>query len=137
VKWRTTVDFSELGFREIGECKLDEELESGVRFRVNEMYDERVVYAFTIDGEVKYIGICEKTKTTLKERMMRYQGRVGSTNKRIAESIKDCLMDGKKVRILALKPDTGIEFKGLRIDLVKGLENPLIQEAVPEWNIRW
>ena len=116
---------------------MDKTLQSNVRFRIDEMHEQRVIYAYTVDGEAKYIGICEKVRTTLKERMMRYQGRVGGTNRRITDLIKDCLTEGKKVKILALGPTEEMEFRGLKIDLVKGLENPLLQEVMPEWNVRW
>ena len=125
------------GFQKVGDCTLDESLKSGVRFGVARLSDERVIYAYSVDGEMKYIGICESTTTTLKDRMSRYQGMIGNgTNLKIALSIKDCLRHGKKVEILAWKPDTEIEFKGLKVDLVKGLENPLIQQVRPEWNVK-
>lgn len=129
------MNLAEIGFREVGEWALDENLKSGVRFLVNELHNERVIYAYTVDGEVRYIGVCDKTTTTLKDRMGRYQSRAGSgTNKRIAELIKECLVEGRVVKILALKPDTEIELKGLKVDLVKGLENPLIRKVRPVWN---
>jgi hypothetical protein len=131
------MNLSEFGFQKVGKCALDESLNSGVRFRINELGNERVVYAYTVDDEVKYIGVCDSTGTTLKDRMSRYQGMVGAgTNERIAELIKECLRQGKEVEILAWKPDTEVEFKGLKVDLVKGLENPLIQGLRPEWNIK-
>jgi len=128
---------AELGFRGVGECILDEGLKSGVRFRIGKLQDERVIYAYTVDSEVKYIGICDSTTTTLKDRMGRYQGMIGAgTNKRIAEAIKECLLEGQVVKILALKPDTELEFRGLKIDLVKGLENPVLNKVRPAWNIQ-
>ncbi len=116
---------------------LDESLNSDVRFSVASLGDDRVIYAFSVDSEVKYIGICESIYTTLKDRMSRYQGMIGNgTNLKIALCIKDCLRHGKTVEILAWKPDTKIEFKGLKIDLVKGLETPLIRSVKPEWNTK-
>lgn len=130
------MNLAEIGFREVGEWTLDENLKSGVRFLINELHNERAIYAYTVDGEARYIGVCDSTTTTLKDRMRRYQGMMGAgTNKRIAELIKGCLLEGKVVKILALKPDTEIEFKGLKVDLVKGLENPLIRKVRPVWNI--
>ncbi len=130
------MDLLTLGFREVGECNLDKDLKSGVRFHINHLRDERVIYAYTVDGVVKYVGVCDSTKTTLKGRMARYQGMMGAgTNKRITGLIRKCLTEGQEVKILAWKPETSLGFKGLKVDLVKGLENPLIQEIEPEWNI--
>jgi hypothetical protein len=137
MNWRVDVDLLTLGFREVGECNLDKSLRSGVRFHVNRLRNERVIYACTVDGVVKYIGVCDSTKTTLKDRMSRYQGMTGAgTNRRITELIRECLTEGQEVKILAWEPETLLEFKGLQMDLVKGLENPLIQEIGPEWNIK-
>lgn len=130
------------GFVEVGEWKLAERLKSGIRFSLNKFEDERVIYAFVVNDETKYIGICEKSTTTLKDRMGRYKSLEGgskgsgrkSTNERIAIEIKDCLNHGKAVKIFALKQGSLIQYKGLNVDLVKGLENPLIEELKPEWN---
>ena len=131
------MDLLQLGFQEVGQWQLDGNLKSGVCFSLNAFHNDRVVYGYTVEGEVKYIGVCEKIETTLKDRLRRYQSMTGgSTNARIAGLIKECLLAGKEVKILALKPNTEIRFHGLRVDLVKGLENPLLQETDPEWNIR-
>jgi len=131
------MNLSNFGFQEVGKCTLDKGLKSGVRFHVVEMRDDRVIYAYIVDGGVKYIGICDSIGITLRDRMSRYQGMTGNgTNLKIALLIKGCLQHGKVVKILAWKPDTEIGFKGLKVDLVKGLENPLIQELRPEWNTK-
>jgi hypothetical protein len=131
------VNILEFGFKEVGECQLAENLTSGVRFVLNDLRDDRVIYAYTVNGEVKYIGVCDNTATTLKTRMSRYQAMIGAgTNKRITEQIKAHLRNGDQVRVLAWKPDVQLTVKGLEVDLVKGLENPLIRALKPEWNIK-
>ena len=130
-------NLTDIGFQEVGECVLDNGLKSGVRFLARRLADERVIYAYTVDGAVKYIGICDSTNTTLKKRLGRYQSMTGEgTNERITEAIRACLIRGQQVGILAFKPDTPLLFKSLEVDLVKGLENPLIQMLRPEWNIK-
>lgn len=125
------------GFEKVGECRLDPNLRSGIRFIVENLPNERVIYAYEVEGQVKYIGICDNTNTTLKNRMSRYQGLQGAgTNEKIAKRLKECLERGQPVKIYAWKPDTELKLKGVSIDLVKGLENPLIQELKPEWNIK-
>lgn len=126
-----------LGFCEVGSWSLYSELNSGVRFQLKALADERVIYAFTVDTRVKYIGVCDSSATTLKERMKRYQDRSGGgTNERVANLIQSKLSEESFVGILAWKPDNLLEVSGLRVDLVKGLENPLITAFQPEWNIR-
>jgi hypothetical protein len=58
------------------------------------------------------------------------------TNERVANKIKECLEQGKVVKIFALKPESTLLYKGLNVDLIKGLENPLIEKLKPEWNIQ-
>jgi len=123
------------GFSKAGDWRLDEGLKNGVRCVLSSLGQERVVYAFMVERQVKYVGVCDKSSTTLKDRMGRYQGRVGGgTNERVAELIKSCLEAGGEVEVWALVPEAGPHYGGLPIDLVKGLENPLIQRFDPEWN---
>jgi hypothetical protein len=128
-----------IGFDEAGKWTLHEKVKSGINFLLNnkKFENERVVYAFVVDDDVKYVGVCEKNNTTLKERLTRYKYRQGgsrSTNKRVGEKIMECLNNGKDVKIFALKPEISIKINDLEIDLVKGLENPLIEKFDPEWN---
>lgn len=124
------------GFVEVGKWKLKKSLKSGVAFELHK-FKKRVIYAFVVDDKTKYIGVCDNTNTTLKDRMSRYQGLQGAgTNERIANKIKDCLKQGKTVKIFALKPEPILQckYKKLNVDLVKGLENPLIERLKPGWN---
>ena len=124
------------GFRDVGVWRLDSALKSGVRFSITTYADERVIYAFAVDDTTKYVGVCDTSNTTLRSRLSRYQGMAGAgTNKRVAELIKTELDSRRSVRILAWLPGEEFQVGGLAIDLVKGLENPLIQAVNPEWNI--
>ena len=53
-----TMNLSDFGFQEVGKCTLDNSLKSGVRFHVDDMRKDRVIYTYIMDGGVKYIGIC-------------------------------------------------------------------------------
>jgi len=131
------MELDKYDFVEIGEWKLKKGLKSGITFKLNKFEDERVIYAFVVDDKVKYIGVCENSTTTIKDRISRYKSLQGAgTNERIAGKIKDCLKDGRTVRIFALKPKSTLLYKDLKIDLIKGLENPLIKKLNPEWNIQ-
>jgi len=130
------MDLEDFGFDEVGQWRLRASVKSGVTFRLDRYQNDRVIYAFVVDGNPKYVGICDKSTTTLKDRMSRYRGRVGgSTNKRIADAIRGALQRGATVKILALRPHDSIQYRGLHIDLVKGLENPLLEAVDPDWNV--
>ena len=72
--------------------------------------------------------------------MGRYKAQQGgggsriSTNERISNNIKQLLDQGKRVEIYALKPAQKDIFVDIQVDLVKGLENPLIASFKTEWN---
>jgi len=117
--------------------EVKKNLKSGITFKLDNFENERVIYAFVVEGEAKYIGVCENSTTTLRDRMGRYKSLQGAeTNKRIARKIEDCLGRGKAVKIFALKPESILQYEGLNVDLVKGLENPLIEKLKPGWNIQ-
>ena len=137
-------DLSAYGFLPAGEWILSATVRSGITYKLTAFASDRVVYSFVIDGAPKYIGICEKDTTCLKDRMGRYKNRQGrkrkraggeNTNEHVSRRIKDALTAGEKVQIVALKPAAKLTFaEELTIDLIKGLENPLIARFRPEWN---
>ena len=130
------MDLKDYGFVEVGQWRLKDSVKSGVGFELSRHHNDRVVYAFVVDGDPKYVGICDKSTTTLKDRMRRYQDRAGQgTNERIADAIRGALGRRSTVKILALRPHRSIQYRGLHIDLVKGLENPLLKAIDPDWNI--
>ncbi|AXI24947.1 hypothetical protein CFE53_01765 [Methanofervidicoccus sp. A16] len=130
------MDLRNYGFVKVGRWKLNENIKSGIDFELMDFKEERVIYAFVVDGETKYIGICESSKRTLEDRMIKFKySQGGGTNKRIADEIKKCLENGKTVEIFALKLELVVQYKGLEVDLIRGLEYPLIEKLDPEWNI--
>ena len=131
------MELADLGFMEAGEWESNAHIKSGITFKLNDFRNERVIYAFVVDSETKYVGICENRMTTLEDRMRRYKNLQGAgTNKRIAGEIKKCLEVGKLVKIFALRPESSLQYGNLTIDLVKGLENPLIEELKTSWNMQ-
>lgn len=120
-------DLKSIGFEEVGYWELHEGPRSRINFALNNMQNERTIYAFCVDGESKYVGICQEDHTSLKNRMKRYKYMAGSgTNKRIAELILKSLMEKQAIAIYALKPTEELKFHGIEIDLIKALEYPLI-----------
>ncbi len=130
-------DLQRLGFEEAGECVSDPKLESQVRFDLRAFSDARVIYAFSVDDQVAYIGVCGAQGTTLKSRMARYQALTGAgTNKRVVGHIREALGEKHRVSILAWNPPGQPQIRGLTVDSVKGLENSLIDLLDPDtrWN---
>ena len=114
------------GFIEVGKWHLNGEIKP--KANLDKLADVRVVYTFVVEGEVKYVGICDSCKTTLKKRM-------GSQcfNKSMPNLIKTALEADKVVKIFALVTEE-FEYKGLKVDLMRGLEYPLIKRMNPNWN---
>ena len=124
----------EYGFKKVGKWELNSLIKSKTKFFLINYEKERVIYAFVIKDEVKYIGICQNINTTLKDRMSRYQGKAGgTTNKENIEKIRNELENGNEVFIYALIPDN-LVVKDLMVDMIKGLETPLIKYFKPKWN---
>lgn len=137
------MELEKYGFVQAGEWILSGGADSGIDSNLVKLKNDRTVYAFVVDDKPKYIGVCEKDTTTLKDRLGRYKYRQGrgrkteggeNTNQRNARLIKEHLEAGKPVLIFALKPEFQCEFFDLKVDLVKGLENPLIAKFQPDWN---
>ena len=137
------MELTRYGFVQAGRWRLSERTRSGITFELERLADRRVVYAFVIGEDIKYIGICEKDTTTLKDRMGRYRSLTGrgratpggeNVNQHKARLIRERLEAGKEVLIFALEPASDSRYVDLDIDLVKGLENPLIEKLKPAWN---
>lgn len=123
------------GFGQVGKWRLKKGLKSGITFELHNFENERAIYAFVVNSKVKYIGVCQNSKTHLKDRMKRYKYRTGDgANERNARKIRNCLKRGEAVKIFALKPESSLRYYGLAVDLIKGLENELIDKLHPEWN---
>ncbi len=133
----------QFGFVEAGRWWLSDTYKSGLDYELTTLRDHRVLYAMVSDGAVNYIGICEGNERNLKNRMNGYRSPgsrsgKGSTNKKVREGIRKLLQESNQVGIWALDPiitaEQGYQYQGLPVDLVKGLENPLIELFDPQWN---
>lgn len=92
-----------------------------------------ILYAFVCDGEVKYVG---KSIQMLKDRMAGYRTphKSQSTNVNGHKRIRDLLLQGIAVQILAL-PDNGLlHFGQFHLNLAAGLEDDIIRNINPDWN---
>ena len=121
-----------LGFEESGYWSLEN---NDIAFNLFKSQTEtNILYAFVVDDQVVYIG---KSVQSLFKRMYLYKnfGPSQYTNIRNHASIKDCLEQGKTVRIYALIQKVPMEYKGIPINLASGLEDNLISLLKPNWNI--
>ena len=127
-----------LGFKYAGRWVLDEKGKIKPCFIEAKKEQEKVLYAFVVDGTVKYAG---KTARTLKARMGSYRDEIGgSTNRRIKGIILDILKpkNKKDVLIYVLSNDD-IKVNDEIISLTTftaGLEDKVIGKLSPEWNIQ-
>jgi len=91
------------------------------------------VYAFTVNGSVMYIGSAQRG---LSARFRQYTASTTlKTAARIRAEIIAALSAGSTVEVYALTPPQ-IEWQGLPVDLVAGIEEGLIRTLRPAWNRR-
>jgi hypothetical protein len=118
------------GFRHLGDWVSlpDGEFELSVKAPV-----DAGVYAFLVDGWVKYVGL---TQRGLRTRMGHYRRghKRQRTSARVKGLIAAALSAGEKVSVLIATPQP-MEWNGLPINSAAGLEAGLIRLLRPEWNM--
>jgi hypothetical protein len=122
-----------LGFEQVGRWFWDGD---DLNFELTQHQSERdILYAFVVDGEVKYIG---KSVLTLQKRIYFYKncGPTQRTNIRVREKLRACLKNGSQVLIYAFVQKMPLMYQDISINLAAGLEDNLIAAIKPEWNIR-
>lgn len=92
------------------------------------------VYAFVVDGVIRYIGL---TQRGIRGRMAHYvRGHSRQrTSARIKGRILEALAKGSRVEVLAATPES-TEWNGLPVLTAPGLEAGLIRLVQPEWNMQ-
>ena len=95
---------------------------------------EAGVYAFVVDGAIKYIGL---TQRGLRGRMAHYvRGHARQrTSARVKGLILAALAAGNSVEVLIATPEP-MDWKGLPVLTAPGLEAGLIRMIRPEWNMQ-
>lgn len=120
-----------IGFARVGHWRLEGE---ELVFELSRYGTERnILYAFVVNGEVKYVG---KTVSQLSARMSGYRnpGPTQSTNINNNRRIHELLASGSAVEIFAL-PDKGLlSYGGFHLNIAAGLEDDIIRVLDPEWN---
>ena len=123
----------DLGFENIGEWLLEN---GSLQYKLTKYgYERNILYAFLVQGEVKYIG---KSVQTLSGRMKGYKnpGPTQSTNIDKNARIKDLLSKGIKVEILVLVQKEEGLYREMPINLAAGLEDNMLSRIKPAWNKR-
>ncbi|MEA3325808.1 MAG: GIY-YIG nuclease family protein [Chloroflexota bacterium] len=122
-----------LGFEQAGRWLWDDD---DLNFELTKYSKEKdILYAFIVDGEVKYIG---KSIQTLHKRIYLYKncGPSQRTNIRVRDKIRNCLKNGSQVLIYAFVQNIPLMYQDIPINLAAGLEDNIISSLKPEWNIR-
>jgi hypothetical protein len=118
------------GFRHIGEWQLagDGEFELTAPAPA-----EPGVYAFIVDGCMRYVGL---TQTGLRTRMGHYRRghQRQRTSARVKALIATALAEGREVKVLVATPEP-FAWNGLPVNTAAGLEAGLIRLIRPEWNM--
>jgi hypothetical protein len=118
------------GFRLLGEWVLAGPGEFVLNVRAPA---ESGVYAFVVDGWIRYIGL---TQTGLRTRMDHYRRghKRQRTSARVKSLIAAALKDGRTVKVLIATPEAS-NWHGLPVNTAAGLEAGLIRKMRPEWNM--
>lgn len=122
----------DIGFIPVGHWKMDN---GSIKFDLTSHHNTKnILYSFISNGEIKYIG---KTKMKFLQRMYAYQnpGISQSTNIRVNSKIKDLLENEQPIDILILTDNGLLKYGNFTINLAAGLEDTLIYEINPEWNL--
>jgi hypothetical protein len=125
------VRLREVGFTCIGCWKLVEER---LECTLDNLGDARnVLYAFAVDGELKYVG---KTVRALKARMYGYvnPGATQSTNVKNNEQLRKCLRQQRTVETYILADNGLLHFGGFHLNVAAALEDSIIRDLEPPWN---
>ena len=123
----------DFGFVNAGRWKLGL---NGLDFELTGIGSSRgVLYAFISGERVLYIGM---TSRSLHERINNYRHPEASqrTNLKNKARIEKHLRSGVEVNILVFVPKDKINYKSADLNMVSGLEGPLISMLRPPWNLK-
>jgi hypothetical protein len=97
-------------------------------------YQRNALYSFVCDEEVKYIG---KTVQPINQRLngYKYPGDTQKTNIRVKKLILDMMSAGHEIDIYVFIDQANLTYRGIIINLAAGIEDSLISEFCPDWNI--
>lgn len=122
----------EIGFEQAGSWQLDQD-----RLRchlVSCAESKRVLYAFVAGTDVLYLG---KSVRTLAQRIGGYErpGLTQRTNIRAHGRIRELLAGGGTLDLYVFVDPGHLTHRGVAVNLAAGLEDSLIDELRPAWNV--
>ncbi len=122
-----------IGFKHIGNWIL----EGGV-LKLNQFDMKKSIpalYAFISETNILYVG---KTNQMLAKRLYFYAkpGPTQSTNIRINANLKQAVLDGQSIDIIAFHDDIPKKVGSFILNLSAGLEDDIIRQISPLWNVR-
>lgn len=121
-----------IGFLSVGQWFLEKKQ---LKYSLSSNHSTKnVLYGFISNGDIKYIG---KTIMPLSQRMYGYQnpGPSQTTNIRVNDAIRNLLEHDYPVEIFILADNGLLRYGDFKINLAAGLEDSLIFEINPEWNL--
>ena len=121
-----------IGFISVGNWYISD---SGIKYKLASHHSvKNVLYSFISNGDIKYIG---KTRRQLYQRMNGYQnpGSSQTTNIRINKLLNDLIKQEQPIDIFILIDNGLLKFGDFKINLAAGLEDTLIYELNPNWNL--
>lgn len=122
----------EVGFRKVADWYLTN---NKLKIVINIADDNKqVLYCLVVNDIPMYIG---KSGKSLKVRMSQYSlGHVGQkTSKRIHDNLKSVLANDETVEVYTLYDQALLHYGAFHINLAAGLEDSIIYEISPKWNI--
>ena len=121
----------ELGFVEQGEWLLEND---SLDYTIRQPFENcSLIYCFVVNNIPKYIGV---TRKGLNNRMYQYKNPSVSqtTNTRINNYLR-AILNESRVQIFTLIDEGQLNISGFQVNIAFGLENTLINEYNPEWNL--
>ncbi len=124
-----------LGFSHVGDWRLEGNY---LTYDLDPTYrDERGIYVFVINDTPVYLGACRSPRMTLGTRMDHYakaSRKFDTTESFINSKLRTELSNGNRVNIFFMSPTEEITYRGIKVDLIMGLERPIRDTITPDWN---
>lgn len=128
-----------MGFVEVGVWKKPEHAKQRYKydFSMEKAKKWRTIYVYVLNGRAKYVGICatygdgtaKNQGTALETRLRRHKWNERNNKYSSVKELSRAVRKGHRVKIYAIPENLKKRyFRGLKIDLVSGLEKPLIVE---------
>jgi hypothetical protein len=131
---RETISEVELiqgGFKHASSCIMGSD--GKIKFDIP-LFDDPGVYAFSVDGEIKYVGVAS---TGFKNRLNQYTslGSGSPQNNKMRDKIIGEISSNKNVAVLTISIGKN-SHRGLPVDMNTGLEAGIVSSYKIEWNTR-